>query len=120
MVVAAIAIFITASGDVSTYASFGDAAISQGKVKIVGELDREFPVHYDPDTDPNIFRFHMVDNNGESKKVIVGMPKPQDFEKSEQVVVTGKMKDDTFVASEVLTKCPSKYKDEELSLRSDS
>jgi cytochrome c-type biogenesis protein CcmE len=44
-------------------------------------------------------------------------PKPQDFEMSEQIVVTGSLEDDTFQASEILMKCPSKYKDEEIAVR---
>jgi len=35
--------------------------------------------------------------------------KPQDFERSEQIVLTGKMKGDEFLASKILMKCPSKY-----------
>jgi cytochrome c-type biogenesis protein CcmE len=34
-----------------------------------------------------------------------------DFEKSEQIVVIGKMKGDIFYAKDILTKCPSKYSD---------
>lgn len=46
--------------------------------------------------------------------------KPQDFERSEQVVLTGKMDGDEFVATEILMKCPSKYKDEEIYLKEKS
>jgi cytochrome c-type biogenesis protein CcmE len=35
--------------------------------------------------------------------------KPQDFDKSEQVVVVGKMQNGTFAAEKILMKCPSKY-----------
>lgn len=115
----AIGIFVNAAGDVSTYATFDDAQ-TRGKVKVTGTLDLEQDLIYNPDADPNSFSFHMKDNNGNTSKVIVQKPKPQDFELSEQVVVTGKMNGEIFVASEVLTKCPSKYKDEELILRADS
>jgi cytochrome c-type biogenesis protein CcmE len=47
------------------------------------------------------------------------MSKPQDFERSEQIVLTGKMKGDEFVATDILMKCPSKYKDEEIYLKSE-
>jgi cytochrome c-type biogenesis protein CcmE len=43
------------------------------------------------------------------KKVIYKSVKPQDFEKSEKVVVIGSMLNDEFVASSLLLKCPSKY-----------
>ncbi len=118
-IAAAIAIFLNASGDVSTYATFSDAE-TRSKVKVTGTLDLDKDFFYDPAEDPNYFSFHMLDNDGVSKKVVLTQPKPQDFELSEQVVVTGKMKDEVFVATEVLTKCPSKYKDEELLLRAES
>ncbi len=118
-IIAAIVIFMSASGDVSTYGNFTDAN-STGKVKVSGTLDLEKELYYDPNVDPNYFSFYMIDNLGDSKKVILTKPKPQDFELSEQVVVTGSMNEDAFVASEVLTKCPSKYKDEEILLKADS
>ncbi len=118
-IAAAIGIFFNASSDVSTYATFADAQV-RAKVKVTGTLDLDKEFYYDPNEDPNYFSFHMLDNDGVSRKVILTQPKPQDFELSEQVVVTGKMKDEVFVASEVLTKCPSKYKDEELLLRAET
>ena len=36
-------------------------------------------------------------------------PKPQDFDASEQVVITGNMRGDVFMADKILLKCPSKY-----------
>ena len=46
-------------------------------------------------------------------------PKPQDFERSESVVVTGEMRNNEFVANEILMKCPSKYKDDEIRIRAE-
>ncbi|MFN5363918.1 MAG: cytochrome c maturation protein CcmE [Bacteroidota bacterium] len=43
--------------------------------------------------------------------------KPQDFERSESIVLTGEMSGDVFQASEMLLKCPSKYKDQEVYVR---
>ena len=74
---------------------------------------------YDPINTPNSFSFQMKDADGGSKKVIMKKAKPQDFERSETVVVTGRMEGDIFIADEVLMKCPSKYKDEELQLRAE-
>ena len=51
--------------------------------------------------------------------MVLKAAKPQDFEKSEQIVVTGKMAGDEFMASDVLLKCPSKYKDEEVYIKSE-
>lgn len=116
--IAAIAIIVSASKDVSTYATFEVAVQNNNRVKVAGEIDKSEDIFYDPIKSPNSFTFLMKDSDGISKKVIMKKPKPQDFETSETVVVTGKMDGETFIADEVLMKCPSKYKDEELKLRS--
>ncbi len=116
LIVAGIAVFFNISKDVSTYASFKDAA-SGDKVKIVGQLAKDKPMVYDPENNPDIFSFYMVDSDDVEKQVILLQPKPQDFEMSEQIVVTGKMNEDVFTASDILMKCPSKYKDEEIALK---
>jgi cytochrome c-type biogenesis protein CcmE len=69
---------------------------------------------YNPAMDPNYFVFTIIDNNGEEREVVYYNPKPQDFEKSEQVVVIGSVKEKTFVADEILLKCPSKYQENEI------
>ncbi len=118
LIIAGIAVFISASKDVSTYANFKQAT-NNGKVKIVGTLAKDMPMKYDPQNTPNEFEFFLNDNEGVVKKVILHQPKPQDFEMSEQIVVTGEMQDDVFNASEILMKCPSKYKNEEIELKGD-
>ena len=116
-IIAGIVILLSASKDVTTYATFTEANSSQKRVKISGALNKEEDIDYDPLTNPNAFSFYMIDTDGKSSKVILKKPKPQDFERSESVVVTGKMQGETFIADEVLLKCPSKYKDEELQIR---
>jgi cytochrome c-type biogenesis protein CcmE len=110
-------LLISASGDMSTYSTFSDAQRSEKKVKIAGQLAKDKDMIYNPDKDPNHFSFYLSDQDGEVEQVVLLAPKPQDFELSEQVVVTGKWKDDQFVASSVLLKCPSKYKNEEVFLK---
>lgn len=75
-------------------------------------------MHYDPHEDPNYFTFFVKDTEGKERKVVLHGAKPKDFEMSEQIVVTGRMKGDEFVASDLLMKCPSKYKDEEVYIKS--
>lgn len=113
----AIGILISISGDVASYATFGDAKTSGGVVKIAGTLMKSKEMIYDPAVDPNYFSFYIKDAEGEANKVVLLRDKPQDFEMSEQVVLTGAMKGEDFVATDVLLKCPSKYKDEEIALR---
>ncbi|HEV7232059.1 MAG TPA: cytochrome c maturation protein CcmE, partial [Bacteroidia bacterium] len=67
---------------------------------------------YDPKQDVNLFTFYMIDNQGVERKVFLHENKPQDFERSEQVVVIGKSRgQDEFDANKILMKCPSKYND---------
>lgn len=117
MVLAGIGLLLSASKDMSTYATFDTATNSGQRVKVAGELAKDEELHYDPEKDPNYFSFYLNDMDGKKNKVILTQPKPQDFEMSEQVVVTGKMYEGEFIADEVLLKCPSKYKDEEIALR---
>lgn len=109
----AIAAIIGTINDSGTYASFGEAAKHEGKVyHVVGKLNRDKPYEYNPEINANIFSFYIVDNEGIEKKVILNKAKPQDFDKSEQIVLIGKIKADEFIASDVLLKCPSKYANE--------
>ncbi len=119
MVVAAISIFISAADDMSTYATFSQAAQNGTRVKIATQLSKDKEMHYDPKEDPNYFSFYAKDADGQERKVILLAEKPKDFEQSEQIVLTGRMKDEEFVATEMLLKCPSKYKDEEIYIKSE-
>ena len=116
----AIAVLVSASKDITSYASFKDARTTGRLVKIVGQLAKEKDMIYYPVKDPNHFSFYVTDKSGETLKVILNAAKPQDFELSEQIVVTGKMEDGVFMAKDVLLKCPSKYKDEEVYIKSES
>lgn len=119
-VVGGIYLLISAAGDMSTYSTFNDAIRSGEKSKVVGTLAKDKEIYYNPTENPNYFSFHVQDSKGEIRKVILNRPKPQDFELSEQIVVTGKMRDNEFYASEILLKCPSKYKDEEIQLKAEN
>lgn len=117
MLVAGIGLLMSASGDLSTYSTFSTAEESGQRVKIAGELVLDKDIIFDPLKDPNYTGFHLKDPDERIAEVVLLKAKPQDFELAEQVVVTGSMQKGIFVADEVLTKCPSKYKDEEIALR---
>lgn len=119
MIAAAIALLTTAADDMSTYATFGQAARSGDRVKIAGQLSKDKEMYYNPAEDPNYFSFYIKDTEGEERKVVLLSEKPQDFELSEQIVLTGQMKGDEFVATDMLMKCPSKYKDEEVYIKNE-
>lgn len=120
----AIGIIMTTAGDASTYVSFGDAIElakdgNSTKVHVVGRLKKDDQGHivgmqYDPMMDPNYFSFTLVDTNRFEQRVVYFSPKPQDFERSEQVVITGNMQNEVFVADKILLKCPSKYTENEI------
>ena len=116
LIVAGIIFLISASNDVSTYASFEEANTGN-TVKIAGTLVKNKEIVYDPTVDANLFSFYLEDEKGNVEKVKYFGAEPQDFEQSEQVVITGKMDSEEFVASEILLKCPSKDKDQEVMLR---
>ena len=109
----AIAAIVGTISDSGTYANFAEASSHEGRVyHVVGKLNREKPYEYHPEQNANLFSFYIVDNQGEEKKVLLNKAKPQDFDKSEQIVIIGKMKGEEFIASDILLKCPSKYADE--------
>ncbi|MEO1262264.1 MAG: cytochrome c maturation protein CcmE [Bacteroidota bacterium] len=118
MIGAAIFMLINAADDMSTYATFQEARTSGTKVKIAGQLSKDKEMYYEPQVDPNYFTFYIKDTDGEEQKVVMHGAKPQDFEMSEQIVVTGRLAGDEFIASDLLMKCPSKYKDEEVYIKS--
>lgn len=101
-------------GDFSTYETFATAQKKEGKeIHVIGALDSTRAVVYDPAKDANYFSFHMKDKSGEIKQVVFYGTRPTDFEKSTELVLTGKMVGNEFHCSKILMKCPSKYKDEQ-------
>jgi cytochrome c-type biogenesis protein CcmE len=107
-----IGMILSTFSDSSTYASFTEALEApQKEFHVVGQLNKEKELEYNPEENVNRFAFYLVDREGTEKKVIFNGTKPQDFEKSEQVVITGKMKEEVFMADKILMKCPSKYND---------
>lgn len=118
LIATAIAVLMSLSNDVSTFTTFSEAIASGKVVKISGQLSKDKEMHYDPQTDPNYFTFYLKDSKQQERKVILLSAKPQDFERSESIVLTGKMKGEEFLASDMLMKCPSKYKDEEIYIKS--
>lgn len=106
---------ITTISDSSTYADFKQAFGEPGEeFHVVGKLNREKPSVYQPELDANRFEFYMIDNGGLEKKVILEKAKPQDFEKSEQIVIIGEASGEEFVAHDILMKCPSKYSESKI------
>lgn len=110
----AIGVIFVSLKNTSTYADFTEAVSNPGQeFHVVGKLDKAKPQVYDPKVNPDEFLFSMVDNKGVIKQVVLHKSRPQDFEKSEQIVLIGKMQGDNFHANDILMKCPSKYNDQQ-------
>jgi cytochrome c-type biogenesis protein CcmE len=114
-----LAILVSTLGESSSYVDFETAATEPGRsYHVVGTLDRSVPLVYDAEKDANLLQFALVDQKGLSRTVVYYGAKPQDFERSEQVVVVGAIQKQagppTFVADQILTKCPSKYTEDTL------
>jgi cytochrome c-type biogenesis protein CcmE len=110
VIAVAIGVIFASLKNTSTYADFTEALAQPGReFHVVGKLDKSRPQVYDPRYNPDEFLFSMVDNKGVTKQVVLHKSKPQDFEKSEQIVLIGKMHGENFHANDILMKCPSKY-----------
>ena len=105
----AIAVIISLYSSTSTYGTFADAKSTNGQLHVIGSLDKQKELYYDAAKDANYFSFFMKDKKGEECKVVFTGVKPQDFERSEQIVLAGEMKGNEFHASHIQMKCPSKY-----------
>ena len=118
VIAVAIAAIVTTFSDTSSYVTFKEAAAyPQKDFHVIGELDLERKMHYDPVDNPNLFRFYLKDETGNVGEVVYYDAKPQDFEKSDKVVIVGNMTDDHFHAKKILMKCPSKYKEDQVEFK---
>lgn len=114
----AIGVIISMVGDFSTYETFATAARKpNAEYHVIGVLEKNKEKVYDPKKDANYFSFYVKDKTGDVRKVVFNGAEPTDFEKSEQIVLTGKMgEDDVFHCSQILMKCPSKYKPDQVAM----
>ena len=108
---------ISMSADFSTYDTIGTAKQKQGKfVHLIARIDKSAPLEYDPANNPNYLSFIAIDSLGETTKVVYRNTKPAELEQSDRIVLKGKMQGDVFECSDILLKCPSKYKDDKKEL----
>ncbi len=121
LVVAAIATIVTVFSDFSTYETFESASKQPGKTYyVIGHLQTDKDMIYDPKVDPNHFTFYAKDKSGNVQKVIFNGEKPRDIEKSEQIVMMGYNEGNTFHCSRIQMKCPSKYKKDQVAVGNNS
>ena len=112
-----VALIVFSAGDFSTFDTIGSAKKKPGKyVHLIARLDTTRVIEYDPLKNPNYLSFYAVDSLGSSTKVVYYNSKPTDLEKSERIVMKGKMQNNVFECDDILLKCPSKYKDDKQQL----
>ncbi|MEJ5960698.1 cytochrome c maturation protein CcmE [Pedobacter immunditicola] len=114
-----VGVLFSLNADTSSYATFKEAARDSREFHVMGYWEKEKGMYYDAQKDANHFAFYMKDAKGDVGKVVYNGTKPQDFERSEKLVLIGEMKNDTFYASKILMKCPSKYNDELVEVKQD-
>ena len=119
LVAASIAVITSMFADFSTYETFASAAQTPGtQYRVIGYLQKEQPMIYNPVQDPNHFSFFVKDKGGMIRQVIFNGARPTDIEKSEQIVMTGHMDGATFRCSQIQMKCPSKYRKDNVAVGS--
>jgi len=114
-----VGVLFSLNADTSSYSSFKEAAKESREFHVMGYWEKEKGMYYDALKDANHFAFYMKDAKGDVNKVVYIGAKPQDFERSEKLVLIGEMKKDTFYATKILMKCPSKYNDNLVEINQD-
>ena len=110
VVVIVAGIVLSAVSFVQTNVEYGDFATAertQKKIQVKGEWIKEMDSAFDPKTAR--FSFFMKDDNNKVVKVVLDGAKPNNFELATSIVAKGSFNGEYFHATEVLTKCPSKY-----------
>jgi cytochrome c-type biogenesis protein CcmE len=110
VVVIVAGIILSAVSFVQTNVEYGDFATAertQKKIQVKGEWMKEMESAFDAKTAQ--FSFFMKDDNNRVVKVVLDGARPNNFELATSIVAKGSFKGNYFHATEVLTKCPSKY-----------
>ncbi|MCU0452279.1 MAG: cytochrome c maturation protein CcmE [Bacteroidetes bacterium] len=97
------------------YGDFADAQRIGKRIQVKGEWVRDQESFFDAGKAQ--FIFYMKDDAGVVRKVVLEGAKPNNFELATSVVAKGKIDGEAFHASEVLTKCPSKYEGDSASVQ---
>jgi cytochrome c-type biogenesis protein CcmE len=98
------------------YGTLSAARESGRKMQVKGVWVKDKGAEYD--SHANTFAFTMKDEKGDIVPVMYNGARPNNFDIAESIVVKGKYQGNTFMASEILTKCPSKYEGNAEQLRS--
>ncbi|MFA7419277.1 MAG: cytochrome c maturation protein CcmE [Melioribacteraceae bacterium] len=102
-------IYLFTQTNIQYESSFSKVAQSGKTIKATGVWVKEKSFQVDKAKD--VFSFYMKDTQGNEMRVLYHGTMPNNFESSTSVVVTGKYNEGAFHATDILTKCPSKYQE---------
>jgi cytochrome c-type biogenesis protein CcmE len=102
-------IYLFTQTNIQYESSFSKVAQSGKTIKATGVWVKEKSFQVDKAKD--VFSFYMKDTQGNEMRVLYHGTMPNNFESSTSVVVTGKYNEGAFHATDILTKCPSKYEE---------
>ncbi len=104
LIAVSIAVMISFMGDITTYDTVTSAKEKPGKfVHLIAKMEKN-SLEYDPIKNPNFTAFVAVDSLGNSIKVLYNNTKPTDIEKSDRLVLKGKVQGDHFECNDILLK----------------
>ncbi len=89
------------------YSDFEKAQASGRRAQVSGTYDKDKGSRYDVNS--NTFSFYMKDRQGHEMPVKYAGIRPNNFEIAPSVVCVGKVEGGVFEASDIQTKCPSRY-----------
>jgi cytochrome c-type biogenesis protein CcmE len=89
------------------YSDFQKAQMDGRRAQVSGTFVKEKGAQYDPNS--NLFTFTMKDHQGHEMPVRYVGARPNNFEIAPSVVCVGKVEGGVFLASDIQTKCPSRY-----------
>jgi cytochrome c-type biogenesis protein CcmE len=99
--------YLFTQSNIKYESDFTNVKNTENTVKATGSWVKE--KNYEMNREQNTFSFFMKDENGNEMKVIYEGAIPNNFESATSVVVTGSYRNGYFHAKDILTKCPSKY-----------
>ncbi|HUI11685.1 MAG TPA: cytochrome c maturation protein CcmE [Bacteroidota bacterium] len=101
------------------YTDVAGAIAKHKKVQLKGSWNKGKESSYDATNSQ--FTFWLTDDSGRECKVVLDGAEPNNFELATSVVAKGRYTDEGyFHATEVLTKCPSKYEAQPSELKKSS
>jgi cytochrome c-type biogenesis protein CcmE len=100
-------IYLLTQSNIQYESDFSKVMAKDKTVKATGSWVKE--KSYELNKENKTFTFYLADQSGTQMKVVYEGTIPNNFESAISVVVTGKYQNGYFHAKDILTKCPSKY-----------